>query len=178
MSDQLESLFKKLDNQFDVETLPKGHFERFNAKLKRPKNVKKQFNILSFVAIAASIVLFFGIWVGNSLPVKGMELSAISTEMETTQNYFLASIEKELTSIKSLQNKDTQQLINDTFKQLHKLETDYQTLTVALEKSTESNEIIYAMISNFQQRIEILQNVLTQIEIIKQLKTQNHENTI
>ena len=44
--------------------------------------------------------------------------------------------------------------------------------------SGKDNRVIHAMIQNFQQRIDLLNNVLTQIENIKTLKNQNHENNI
>ena len=62
--------------------------------------------------------------------------------------------------------------------QLHKLETQYIALTLELKESTEDKRIIYAMISNFQQRIELLQRLLAQIEDVKQLKKQQNENYI
>ena len=42
--------------------------------------------------------------------------------------------------------------------------------------SGDDSRVIYAMISNFQSRIEVLQNVLQKIEEIKQLKQITNEN--
>jgi len=69
----------------------------------------------------------------------------------------------------------TEKIIDDGLQQLNKLEKQYETLTFELKESTEDKRIIYAMISNFQQRIEILQSLLIQIEDVKQLKIQNNE---
>ena len=71
-----------------------------------------------------------------------------------------------------------EQLINDAFIQLNKLETQYAMLTLELKESTEDKRIIYAMIANFQQRIDLLQGLLSQIEDVKQLKKQQNENYI
>jgi len=178
MKDNLENIFKKLENQFDIEEPSIGHFNRFEAKLNKKSAPKKNFKLFSYVAVAASIVLLFGVWMGASFSNKGMELAGISSEMEETQNYFLVTIENELSTIENERNSDTEKIINDGLYQLKKLEKNYNALTLELKESNEDKRIIYAMISNFQQRIDILQNLLNQIETIKQLKTQNNENYV
>ena len=178
MKDNLDNIFKKLKNQFDIDEPIIGHFNRFEAKLNQSKQSNKKFKLFSYVAVAASIVLLFGVWLGASFSNTGMELASISSEMEETQSYFLATIENELSTIEGERNSNTEQLINDALEQLEILEIQYNTLTLELKESTEDKRIIYAMISNFQQRIDILQNLLQQIETVKQLKTQNNEKYV
>ncbi|MDD3723035.1 MAG: hypothetical protein PHW92_11250 [Lutibacter sp.] len=175
MQDNLENIFKELENQFDIEEPTIGHFKRFEEKLHKGKKPNILFKLWPFIAVAASVVLFFGIWIGSSFSNSGMELAKVSSEMGETQNYFVATIEKELASVEKMRNPDTEKIINDGLMQLNKLEKQYQVLTLELKESTKDKRIIYAMISNFQQRIEILQNLLTQIEDVKQLKTQINE---
>lgn len=175
MQDNVEKIFKELENKFDIEVPNKGHFSRFEAKLNKDKKPNIFIKLWPFIAIAASVVLIFGIWLGASFSTKGMELAKVSSEMQETQNFFVSTIEKELTMIEKERNPDTEQLINDGLQQLNKLEKEYQELTLELKESATDKRIIYAMIANFQQRIEVLQSLLTQIEDIKQLKTQNNE---
>lgn len=175
MQDNLEKIFKELKNQFDVEEPNIGHFDRFEAKLNKGTKPKILFKLWPFIAIAASIILIFGIWLGASFSNSGMELASISPEMGETQNFFTATIEKELATIEKERNPDTEQLITDGLQQLDILEKQYTKLTLALKESTTDKRIIYAMISNFQQRIEVLKSLLIQIEDVKQLKTKNNE---
>jgi hypothetical protein len=180
MNDKIDKIFKRLENQFDIEEPNLGHFNRFEAKLDTSSRSfrKKNFSVFSYVAVAASVVLLFGIWLGASFSESGMELASISSEMEETQSYFVATIENELETIELERNPDTEQLIIDGLAQLNKLEEQYQLLTLELKENTEDKRIIYAMISNFQQRIDVLQSLLHQIENIKQLKTQNNEKYV
>ncbi len=175
MQDNLENIFKELENQFDVEEPNIGHFKRFEEKLHNGTKPNIFFKLWPFIAVAASIILIFGIWIGSSFSNSGMELAKVSSEMDETQNYFVATIEKELKTIEKERNIDTEQIINDGLQQLNKLETQYQALTFELKESTADKRIIYAMIANFQQRIEVLQSLLIQIEDVKQLKTQHNE---
>lgn len=175
MQDNVEKIFKKLENQFDVNEPNEGHFSRFEAKLNKGRKPTVLLKLWPILAIAASIILIFGVWLGSSFSTQGMELAKVSSEMDETQNYFIAAIKKELEIIEKERNPDTEQIINDGLQQLNKLEKEYQALTLVLKESTEDKRIIYAMISNFQQRIEVLQSLLAQIEDVKQLKIQNNE---
>ncbi|SDX26403.1 hypothetical protein SAMN05444411_10467 [Lutibacter oricola] len=177
MKDNIENIFEQLENQFDIEEPTIGHFNRFESKLNAKKEApKSKVKLYSLISVAASIILLVGIWIGGNISnSKGVELAQISNEMEETQSYFVSTIEKELETIELERNTDNEQLINDALHQLNKLETQYQALTFELKESTEDKRIIYAMISNFQQRIELLQTLLQQIENVKQLKQQNNE---
>ena len=62
--------------------------------------------------------------------------------------------------------------------QLNVLEKDYQKLKKDLVDSGEDKRVIYAMVTNFQQRTALLQNVLETIENIQQLKEQDNESNI
>lgn len=180
MKDNLDNIFKELEGQFDLEEPTIGHFDRFETKLNKGSDStsNKRNNLFYFIAIAASFVLFFGIWIGSTLANSGMELAELSPEMEETQSYFVSVIEKELQAIEIERNSDTEHLIKDALLQLNKLETEYQSLTLELKESTDEKRIIFAMISNFQQRIDVLQGLLAQIEDFKQLKTQKNETYV
>lgn len=178
MKDNLENIFKEFENQFDIKEPTIGHFNRFESKLNNSIPRKKSYKLFSYVAVAASIILVVGIWLGSSFSNSGMQLASISPKMEETQSYFVSIIEKELETIENERDENTEQLINDSLKQLNKLETQYTILTLELKESSEDKRIIFAMISNFQQRIDVLQNLLTQINSIKQLKIENHEKYV
>ena len=66
-------------------------------------------------------------------------------------------------------------MIDDAFVRMDNLETQYVELTKELKESGADQRVIFAMISNFQQRIEILKNVLEQMDNLKQLKSNNNE---
>ena len=68
------------------------------------------------------------------------------------------------------------QIINDALKQIQLLEKEYQNLKTDLTESGKDQRVIYAMISNFQNRIDILNTVLEQIENVKQFNSVSNEN--
>jgi len=58
------------------------------------------------------------------------------------------------------------------------LENDYNKLKSDLVKSGQDHRVIYAMISNFQKRIDLLNKVLEKVNNINTLKNSPHENNL
>jgi len=174
MKDNLENKFKELANQFDIEEPAIGHFGRFEARLakekKQPKEIKWNPATWRWLAVAASVLLLIGFWFGSSTTnTVGMELAEVSPEMEETQSFFMATIQKEVDKIDVQRDDTNTKIIDDAFAQLKILEQKYEEMTIALEDTSEDKRIIFAMITNFQQRIEVLQNLLEQLEEVKNI---------
>jgi hypothetical protein len=176
MSD-LEKTFKKLQNDFDLAEPSIGHFDRFEAKLKGKDKGSTNNKSISWywLAIAASVILFVGVWFGNNNAQGSMELGELSPKMEETQNFYLATIQKEIKFIEGQKNPQNQRIIDDAFTQLTKLELDHQKLSEELKESNEDKRVIYAVIANFQMQIEVLQNLVEQLEEFDKM---NSEETI
>ena len=171
MKDNLENIFKTKKEEFDFAEPNMGHFDRFEEKLKQNKStvvVKK--TSWHWVAVAASVLLLFGFWLGKQNASKGYELADVSPKMEETQNFYLATINKEIVDIKSQKTPENQKIIDDAFDQLKILEISYQKLTIELKESNEDKRVIYAMIANFQNRLEVLQNLMFQLEEFESYK--------
>ncbi len=172
----INDLFEGLQDQFDIETPNADHEKRFLAKLKNQQhNVvtleKKQgFNWKPFLAIAASVVLILTLFVGNQSQEDVYDLASVSPEMEETQDFFTSTIEQELTKLENVNSPQARVLAADAVKRIELLEREYESLKEDLKTSENDKRVIYAMISNFQNRIDILQTVLLQIENIKNIE--------
>ncbi|AVR46716.1 hypothetical protein C7S20_16385 [Christiangramia fulva] len=179
----MEELFEDLN--FDIEEPHSGHRERFRRKLEkqsgssRKSKVRKLWN--PFMGIAAGFlfaIFLAGQFFGDDLQTKQADLASISPEMKQTQEFYTSVISKELSSLAEEKTPETEAIVNDALKQMEKLEKEYEGLKKDLHESGNDNRVIYAMIQNFQQRIDLLNSVLEKIEHIKQLKTNTHENNI
>jgi len=181
MKDKLEQRFKELEGGFDIEEPKLGHFDRFEVKLARQTTTQQPKwnpNTWKWLAIAASIALLFTLGLGNYSTKQGLELADVSPKMEETQSFFVSTIQQEIENINLKRNDDNQQIIDDAFKQLNKLEENYKKLTLELDNSNKDKRIIYAMIANFQQRIEVLQSLLQQLDELEQLKNSINDEKI
>ncbi|HBY66763.1 MAG TPA: hypothetical protein DEG69_02680, partial [Flavobacteriaceae bacterium] len=87
-------------------------------------------------------------------------------------------INKELQTLKSFESSETKELVDDALQQIEILEQEYNTLKTDLAESGNDKRVIYAKITNFQNRIDLLENVIKTIEEIKTLKANKNETTI
>lgn len=181
--DDIDNLFETLDTDFDLEIPNIGHQERFLSKLKSQnsetvKIASSKWNYWKpLLGIAASIVLLISAFTLIRSSEEVNDLASVSPEMSKTQNFFTSTISEELLKLKEVRTPETEVLINDALKQMKILENEYESLKIDLTKSGDDKRVIYAMISNFQTRINILKNVMETIENVKQLKQQNNENS-
>jgi uncharacterized protein YsxB (DUF464 family) len=182
--DEFIELFRGLEGHFDTEEPQVGHEERFLDKLNDANRVvvlsrqtKKWWSPLS---IAASIVVlcFIAIGVYITRPSLDEQVAQISPEVSNTQVYFASLIEDQVKQLENESSPEAQQIISDTMIQLKKLEANYKQLENDLIHGGNDKLILSAMITNFQTRIDLLQDVINQIESIKNLKNHNDANFI
>ncbi|MEN2415913.1 anti-sigma factor [Flavobacterium mesophilum] len=174
-NDNLDQLFNKFEDQWDVQELNPNHQENFLNKLNQ-KQPKKR-NYWFATAIAATIVLMLGITVFYKND-KPKEFKFASKETQRTDSIFNILIDNELVKLKEKSSPENEQIINDALKQMKVFDADYQKIINELQKNGENKQIIYAMISNLQTRISFLQTVLKRIEENENLKNTSNEKTL
>tara|TARA_R110000868_G_scaffold219385_6_gene470380 strand:- start:588 stop:1139 length:552 start_codon:yes stop_codon:yes gene_type:complete len=169
----IDNLFKNLENTFDVDVPETGHETRFLNKLKNEnkqplKIVKTKTNFWKpFIGIAASIALIFSVFIFTSKTDNTTDLASISPEMAKTESLFTATLSKELENLDSEDMPEYQELIVDVLFQIKVLEEDYNQLIFGLKEEPNNELILSAMILNFQNRIDVLQDTKDKIEALK-----------
>lgn len=180
--DDLKNVLKGLEGTFDIEEPKAGHKERFLEKLNNANQVvtlqKEKKNWWRPLSIAASVAVlcFMAIGVYISRPTLDEQVAQISPEVNNTQVYFASLIEDQVKQLENESSPEAQKIISDTMIQLKKLETNYKQLETDLVNGGNDKLILSAMITNFQTRIDLLQDVINQIETIKNFKNYNDEN--
>jgi len=172
--DNLEELFNRFENQWDIQELNPDHQMDFLQKLNKKEPKKRYWFVTS---IAASIVLMLGVslFYKNEKP---KEFKFASKETKRTDSIFNILIDNELVKLKEKNSPENQQIIDDAMKQMKTFDADYQKIINELQKNGENKQIIYAMISNLQTRISFLQTVLKRIEDNEKLKNTSNEKTL
>jgi hypothetical protein len=176
--DDIEKLFHRLEGQFDIESPSESHEQVFLKKLEGKNSGKRNNYLKPLMGIAASIAILVSVFLGFQLTEKETGLAAVSPEMAKTQHFYSTAIAKEMQKLEKLQTPENKALIADAMAQMQKLENEYAKLQKDLKESGEDRRVIFAMISNFQNRINILKNLLERIDQLEQLKQQSHEEPI
>ncbi len=181
--DNLNTIFKNVEGQFDTEEPAIGHKQRFLDKLNNQNAVviAQRKSVLRLwkpiLSVAASVVLLLTISFAVLKSNASTDLASISPEMATTQDFLTNTITTELEKLNSEESPEYQDLIVDALFQIKILEENYKQLKLDLNISGKDERVIYAMISNFQDRIDLLQNVVEQIDDLKQTKNEQNENS-
>lgn len=182
--DDIEKLFERMENQLDVYEPSADHKIHFLEKLQEQNKVvslhPKKRNWFRPLAIAASVAILIGI--AAIAPVlntnEKADLASISPQMEETQNFFTIAIKTQLEEIDKNSSAETTKLVDDAMKQLEKLASNYEILKKDLVESNNDKRVISAMITNFQRRASLLEEVLEKINDINTLKTLKNETNI
>jgi hypothetical protein len=174
-NNNLEELFKKFENQWDIQEINSDHQLDFLHKLNKKQPKKMNYTVC---AIAASIVVLLGISVFYNNNEKSKEFKFASKETKRTDSIFSILIDNELVKLKGKSSPENEQIINDALKQMKVFDADYEKIIKEVQKNGENKQIIYAMISNLQTRISFLQTVLQRIEENENLKNTTNEKTL
>ena len=175
MKDNFTDFFS--ENNFDIhEPLP-NHEARFLLKLQQQQQKKKTKSFSwKWMSIAASILLFIGFSLGSFHQQKQYDLATVSPKMKEAQNFFVTTIKQELIEVEKYRTHDTENIINDALLRIKELEDNYSTFKKELQTQENERHIIQRMITNYQQRLNVLENLLLQLESYKLKKTAiNHE---
>jgi hypothetical protein len=176
-NDDLDQLFEKFENQWDVKRMNTDHQVDFLNKLNKKQPKKKNHAVW---AIAASIVILLGVslFYNNNNSEKPKEFKFASKETQRTDSIFSILIDNELIKLKEKSSPENEQIINDALKQMKVFDADYAKIIKEVQKNGENKQIIYAMISNLQTRISFLQTVLQRIEENEKFKNTTDEKTL
>ena len=174
-NDNLEKLFQKHENNWDLNELNSNHKDLFLNKLQNKKSKRNYF--IPF-AVAASLLLIVGIsfLYNNNQKPKNLEFASVETRQ--TDSIFTVLIEKELIKIKEKKSPANEIIIQDALKQMKILDVDYQNIVIELQHNGENKSLIMALIANLQTRMSFLQNVMSHIEENEKIKNISNENII
>jgi len=170
MEDKLHDFFS--ENEFDFHEPHSGHMQRFEKRLQGMQPKKR--TSWRWMSVAASVVLVLGFYLGYNAKPDG-RLGSVSNKMEEVETYFVSTINFEIKEMEKSRTLETEEVIEKALERIEKLEDDYKAFMEELINNGEQKRIIHEMIQNYQKRLDILQNTLIQIDLIKNQKTLDDE---
>lgn len=169
-------------NPEETKAMPKGHEKRFLKKLE--EHLPKQKSKFSMLNIAASITILLGISYGvfqfYNTPVQPKQndftistLSDISPDLKKVEDYYLASINLELSNVELTPiNKE---LFDGYMERLKILNNEYKTLTEELTTNGLNEASLNALIDNLKYRLNLVTRLRVQLQ---ELNDTNLEQSI
>ena len=172
------------NEQIGTSNLSKNHRKNFEAKLQKELHSSKK-KSYQFLKIAASFLIIAGL--GSSIyffttntvenpaeTAKIESLGSISPELKKIENYYLASIQVEISNLQETpQNKA---LLDGYLEKIGELTSEYKVLTNELNTGGLNEKSINALIDNLQLRLKLLYQLKEQLNDLKTLNTDQNEN--
>ena len=190
--DYIEEIIEKnLERLNDNEPLS-GHFERFEAKLKKSNSGKgrRTFNIIWKVAAAAVFAFLLVnqaiIWFssGNKMNIPSINeditLASVSEEYKEVEFYYTNSIVQGLEQWDKLVGEgfvsaEEQQMMKT---ELAEFETVYNKLQEDLGTSPNDERVINAMLEYYRTKLSLINMIVNKLKEVKQQKNTDHETEI
>lgn len=179
MAQDIRDLFK--NEQLQHAEMPKSHEARFLEKLEEAfPEAEQKSSKFSWLNIAASVVLLIGLSFGayKLIPptveagtevaiiedtVKTKTLGDVSPDLKKVEDYYLASINLELSKIKP--TTETKAVFDGYLEQLEELNQEYIRLSEELNENT-SELTINALIDNLRFRLDLLYRLKEQLQTL------------
>jgi len=176
MGQNLKDLFKNQPEDQTVK-MSEGHEARFLEKLNEALPQDKKPNHFGFLNIAASVIVLLGLSYGafkyfepiNPLvPVEVVKTNEIKTmgdispDLKKVEDYYLASINLELSKVKLTPN--NKELVDGYIERLKELNEEYDNLTKELNENGPTEETLDALISNLKFRLNLVMRLKEKLQ--------------
>ena len=121
-----------------------------------------------WLKVAAMLIMAFGVgW----LTVSGVNNFGSGTEWAETQEFYQESIQTKMEALQARREAIDPKIFED----LESLDTALQELKVDLEDQADNEEVVNAMIMNYQIKLKILEEILDELQ--QDDSQQQHEST-
>jgi len=179
MAQDLRKLFRENQSE-DKEQMAKGHEQRFLSKLDKALPNEERTAATQWWKIAASVVILLGLGFGGykfmsetpevTQPLQEVAetnvktMGDISPDLKKVEDYYLASINLELSKVKITE--DNKEIFDGYINRLQELQAEYNNLNVELTKNGPNPLTIDALINNLKLRLNLLLDLQEQLKLI------------
>ena len=177
----LDNIIQKNRELFNANEPNDGHFERFEQKINELNKKKKTFTfgyILKAAAVAILVVLS-GLWIYENVNEtkinRGIALSEISPEYGEVEMYYTHLVNQKYGEINQCQSLDSLQkkiLVHE----LNDMDSIYENLKKDLTANPNDKRVINAMIQHYQLKVEVMNQILSQLQQVQNINKQKSEN--
>ena len=158
--DQLEKFIKNNRAEFDSSNPDPGLWNAIDDRLPRKEAKRLTIWKLTSVAAVGLVLILSGVIVGMSMSDNNMESTAEYMEYREAQQYYNMQLQQRVSALSQYNYDPT---IDDDLDDLQEV---YKELTTELEDGMvpNKNDIIQALIQNYQTRVDLLERVLERLE--------------
>lgn len=151
--------------------LPNSHRKDFINKLQnttKEKTSKKKFYFLKVASVLILMIVGVSIYFTFS---KNEKSNSILSQVDKIEKEYIVNINKEWNQF--IEITDDTKLVNKYQNKLNQLKSDYKKITRNLQENPDDVFVLESLISNLQQRLELIKNIKEHINELNQNKKSN-----
>ena len=151
--------------------LPNSHRKDFINKLQnttKEKTSKKKFYFLKVASVLILMIVGVSIYFTFS---KNEPSNSILAQVDKIEKEYIVNINKEWNQF--IEITDDTKLVNKYQNKLNQLKSDYKKITRNLQENPDDVFVLESLISNLQQRLELIKNIKEHINELNQNKKSN-----
>ena len=173
---KIEQYIKNNRNYFDDDLPNEDHFEKFQTKLKRNTiNNYSFFNVIKIASVAVAAMLIT-VFIYEFIIINKAPTKEISQEIREVKMFYTSQANQKIIEINKFDIQDTE-LEKDLFqKEFKEIDSLCTILENELKTHPDDERIINAVINHYQLKAEVLNQILTNLQNLKQIKSDNHED--
>jgi len=177
MSD-LEKYLIENRHRFDLDEPEQGHFERFRAQLGNERNRRNPFITFLQVAASVAVLLTSGLVIfqqnrsGDKMAVRDLP-----AEVEEASDFYARQVNyryEQISGFKFESEKEKEILLEE----LTEMDGYYKQLLSDLDANPGDERAINALITHYQTKLEVMDQILEQLNQFKNQNSQNHEERL
>lgn len=199
--DELKSFIEQNRDLFDVDEPSFGHLERFQQRLEMEQKQRRKWRTNYILKIAAMFVasitigsLVVDCWVDNSARIIESKVADVDAsvardfvqrtskyvksktnpEYEQAQDYYVSLVDNRLDQIRASENMDEEQK-KELLKELSEMDELFVNLQKELKADPDNPALIDALVNHYQIKINVMNQIITNLNNIKQLNEQQNE---
>ncbi|WP_298882729.1 hypothetical protein [uncultured Polaribacter sp.] len=169
MKHDIRDLFDK--EKLIKKELPNSHRKEFINKLQntaKEKTSKKKFYFLKVASVLILMIVGVSIYFTFS---KNEKSNSILAQVDKIEKEYIVNINKEWNQF--IEITDDTKLVNKYQNKLNQLKSDYKKITRNLQENPDDVFVLESLISNLQQRLELIKNIKEHINELNQNKKSN-----
>jgi hypothetical protein len=185
MEDKLKKYINNNKGEFDSLDVSNDLWAKIERELPTSRLITPRFQALKIAAII--ILILGGSLVGYIIGgAQNSEDSALNEKTQLQHNLAFEGMSEELVEVERYyineviyrENQiDKDEIDEDLLLEIELLKEEFESLKIELSKSIDPMKVIEAMVENYQQRIDLLQSILNQLnkerEELKEMKNEN-----
>jgi len=174
---ELEKYIMNKRSEFDSDMPDPGHFERFNEKLSGRVPVRR-INVRHALQMAASVAIIVASgWIIIDKSTSGDKVARSESPAMTieAEDYYIHQVSNKYEQIEgfAFESEHEKTIL---LKELKEMDIYHQKLMDDLKANPSDQRVVNAMISHYQMKLEIMDQIIRQLNQIKYQTSENYEN--